>query len=161
MFYAGIGSRKTPAKVCSFFSRLSVRLSEIGFIVRSGGADGADIAFTKLVAPNCEIYLPGLVEDNAMVMASQFHPAWDRCSYYVKRLHARNCYQILGDDLKTPSMFVACWTPDGAEKETTRDTGGTGQAIRLAVANNIPVFNFRNEKAMERLHKFLLERGVV
>lgn len=47
---------------------------------------------------------------------------------------ARNSYQILGPDLRTPADFVVCWTPDGSETEDQRTplTGRTGQAIALA-----------------------------
>jgi hypothetical protein len=43
---------------------------------------------------------------------------------------------VLGHDLRSPSRFVVCWTADG------RATGGTGQAIRIAEAYAVPVFNF-------------------
>lgn len=65
------------------------------------------------------------------------------------KLHARNGYQILGDDLNTPVPFVLCWTVDGGP------TGGTGQAIRIAEDRGIPVFNlfFEEDRAdvMDRL----------
>jgi hypothetical protein len=64
-------------------------------------------------------------------------------------------HQILGDDLKTPVDFVLCWTPDGAETSTSYSTGGTGQAIRLAIANSIPVFNSHNADALQRLSEIL------
>ena len=39
---------------------------------------------------------------------------------------------------------MLCWTPDGAETETGYNTGGTGQAIRLAIQQGIPVINMFN-----------------
>ena len=74
-----------------------------------------------------------------------------------KKLQARNSHQVLGDSLRDPVAFVVCWTTDGAEtlKETGRHTGGTGQAIRLADACNIPVFNLCKMGAEERLWAFL------
>lgn len=47
----------------------------------------------------------------------------------------------------TPVGWVLCWTPDGAAEgiETSRATGGTGQAIRLASAHGIPVYNLARE----------------
>ena len=67
-------------------------------------------------------------------MAAEFHPAWDRCSRGARALHARNCHQVLGWDLKTPSEFILCWTKDG------KASGGTGQAMRIAKAFNIPIY---------------------
>ena len=62
---------------------------------------------------------------------------------------ARNTYQVLGLDLMSPVDFVICWTPLG------RDDGGTGQAIRIANAHNIPVYNTRNKDAVEALLSIL------
>ncbi len=61
-------------------------------------------------------------------------------------LQARNCYQILGEDLKTPSLFVVCWHTG---------SGGTTQAVRLARKHNIPVFNLYVDKDKTDLKKFL------
>ena len=65
------------------------------------------------------------------------------------RLMARNCYQVLGKDLETPSEFIICWTKDG------QATGGTGQALRIAKKNNIPVFNLYNPDATEQLKDYI------
>jgi len=68
----------------------------------------------------------------------------------------------MGVDLKTPVSFVLCWTPDGAETTTDPDhTGGTGQAIRIANANAIPVFNLFHKDALERLKTHLEGLGIL
>jgi hypothetical protein len=77
-----------------------------------------------------------LFRDDWAAHAARFHPAWDKCSPYAKRLHARNSAIMLGHDLGTPVNFVLCWTKDGGA------TGGTGQALRIAAALGIPVFNW-------------------
>lgn len=48
---------------------------------------------------------------------------------------ARNAHQLLGNSLKSPSLFILCWTDGG------RVTGGTGQALRMAPDLGIPVIN--------------------
>ncbi len=73
----------------------------------------------------------------------------------AKKFHARNVQQVLGKNLDTPTKFVVCWTPDGAEQRTSNKTGGTGQAIRVAISNNIPVFNLYNEGRLEELKSSL------
>lgn len=149
MFYTGIGSRETPRKILNIMYQLASALSEKGYTLRSGGAHGADTAFEEGCNDthgNKEIYLPWknfngrsstlyspTVE--AMNRASQIHPAWHLCKPSVKKLHARNCHQIMGIDLKTPSRFVICWTKDGL------DIGGTRTAIVMAKEEQIPVFN--------------------
>ena len=44
--YAGIGSRITPTPVLDLMRRISARLSSIGYTLLSGGAAGADSAFS-------------------------------------------------------------------------------------------------------------------
>jgi hypothetical protein len=150
-YYAGIGSRKTPANFLEKFEKIGAFLAKKGYVLRSGGANGADSAFERgcdSVSGEKEIYLPWKgfngnespfhnVSDNAIKMAEKFHPAWHKVSNAGKLLHARNCYQILGNDLRTPSSFVVCWTPK---------TGGTQQAIRVAKAHNVLVLNFFSRK---------------
>jgi len=166
-FYTGIGSRAAPQWVLESFSSLARQLELDGWILRSGGADGADSAFESGIELNAkEIYLPwpgfngraGLIPDRfawseAERIASNVHPAWAYLKPAVRKLHARNVFQVLGADLATPSAFVLCWTPDGAEseKQCSQKTGGTGTAIALASRHGIPVLNFANAHAAERL----------
>ena len=150
IIYAGIGSRETPDDVLSLMTRLGKFLSEKNIILRSGHAGGADLAFENgcdaANKANKEIWIPWKGFNNsdskfivsnpeAFKMASEIHPAWDRCSDGAKKLHARNMHQILGTDLKTPCNFVICYTKNGLL------SGGTAQAMRLAEKYNIPVFN--------------------
>lgn len=116
------------------------------YILRSGGADGADLAFEKGVVSQKEIWLPWknfnknhstlLPSHEAFELASTIHPVWNRLKRPAQHLHARNCHQVLGKDLKTKSRFVLCWTENGEIK------GGTATAIKLAINNHIPVLNF-------------------
>lgn len=144
MCYAGIGSRKTPHDVLEGMRRLAAYLDTAGFVLRSGGADGADTAFED-GAVCAQIFLPWKEFNNntsalypptpeAFEMAAKFHPAWGKCSRGARALHARNCHQVLGLSLNEPSKFVACWH-DG--------TGGTLQAVRIANAYDIQVFNLK------------------
>ena len=68
-------------------------------------------------------------------IASEVHPAWDRCNEWARGMHSRNCHQILGYDLQSPVDAVVCWTPDG------KIQGGTATAIRISMKYDIPVFN--------------------
>ena len=67
--------------------------------------------------------------------AAAHHDAWHACRPAVRKLHARNAAVVLGMELDDPVSAVVCWTPRG------RAVGGTGQAIRMAKAAGIPVFN--------------------
>lgn len=114
-------------------------------ILRSGGARGADRAFEAGVTDESlkQIFYKEDVCDEALYIAKQHHPSWKDCSESARALHARNVYQILGRNLDSPTRLVLCWTPDGSTGEyTSRKTGGTGTAIRIAYARGIRVYNF-------------------
>lgn len=149
-YYAGIGSRETPENVMEIFRDIAELMdTKYDFILRSGHADGADIAFEQgcdRVYGGKEIYLPWsgfngsdsklVVKDiRAFEIAEKFHPYWHNLKDGAKKLQARNSHQVLGEDLETPSSLVLCWTKNG------KGSGGTGQAIRIANEYNIPVFD--------------------
>lgn len=152
IYYAGIGSRKTPTDVIIKMETVGKACASMGMILRSGGAEGADEAFERgcdLLGGTKEIFLPfkgfrrnpsdlyGTTKA-ARDIARQFHPAWSRLSNTGWDFMGRNSYQVLGPNLDTPSAFIVCWTPSG------KVTGGTGQAMRIAKAYNIPILNFGN-----------------
>ena len=159
--YAGIGSRDTPLLVLKLMRQCATKLHSMGYILRSGGAKGADTAF-ELGVPDDrkEIFLPWpnfnchdseYTEPSleAFVVASQHHPAWERCGGSARALHARNVHQVLGDNLVKPVKFILCYTMDG------KDSGGTGQAIRIARARNIPVINMHDPEWRKDIRRVL------
>lgn len=146
--YAGIGSRSTPPHILDLMSAIAYTLARDGWKLRSGAADGADSAFESGALDGLgavEIWLPWsrfnghpsplIPSPAAFEMAARFHPAWAACSRGARALHARNCHQVLGPDLTSPVSFVLCWTPSGS------GSGGTGQALRIARAHSIPIFD--------------------
>ena len=169
--YTGIGSRRTPEDVLVRMREIAARLAREGFTLRSGGADGADTAFedgARSGGGQREIYLPwagfngrqgGIVRQSlgAEALARSVHPAWATLTPAVRRLHVRNCHQVLGLDLLTPSLFVVCWTPDGCTgiSSRTRVTGGTATAILVAERYAVPVFNLHDAGAEARLERAL------
>jgi hypothetical protein len=153
--YAGIGSRRTPPDVLALMHRLAWELAATGWTLRSGAADGADSAFedgATAVGGSVELYLPWrgfrqrttarLHEPSAGAyeVAARFHPAWPRLRSAVRRLHARNAHQVMGASLDDPVAMLVCWTPDAA------GGGGTGQAIRVARAHGISVFDMADPR---------------
>lgn len=147
--YAGIGSRQTPTVILQQMTFIGAMLAKQGYILRSGGAEGADSAFENgcnLERGLKEIYLPWdgyngrkssdpKPNKEAYDLAARFHPAWDRLRPGVQTIMARNGYQIFGANLTNPVSFVVCYTPNGA------GSGGTGQALRMAHAAGIPVID--------------------
>jgi len=157
-YYAGIGSRETPIKICQLMTRIARQAAKDGYTLRSGGADGADLAF-EAGASLKEIYVPWLgfngskstllPTPEAFEMAAKFHPAWNRCSRGARALHARNCHQVLGHGLKTPVERVICWTLNAS------GSGGTGQAIRIAKAHNI-IIDDLGDPEIEKIYRISL-----
>ena len=151
MRYAGIGARATPAAVLADMETMAGWLARTGWHLSSGGADGADAAFAAGApagqrtvwlpwrgynghrGPDCRV-LPEAELSACIGIAAPLHPAWERCSPAVRKLHARNA-AVLGLTLDRPVDAVVCWSERGAV------TGGTGMAIRIAEARGIPVFN--------------------
>lgn len=149
MIYSGIGSRETPHDIRTKMVSIARTHAELGWTLRTGGADGADQAFglgAQMHKGPFELYLPwqrynghnGIVppfNKQACDMAAYFHPAWGRCTEGAKKMHIRNVYIILGVNLNVPSDFVVCWTPGGNRG------GGTGQALRIAEHFKIPIID--------------------
>lgn len=151
-YYAGIGSRETPPEFEAMMQNLASKLEDMNYILRSGGAQGADTFFEQGVKDpkNKEIYLPWKnfnnnkspyfkVSKEAIQLAKKYHPLGEELKYPSTLFMCRNCYQVLGLDLKTPVEFIVCWTHAGL------DSGGTGQALRIAKDLNIPVYNLAKD----------------
>lgn len=151
-YYAGIGSRETPPNILRVMERLGKKLALEGWILRSGGARGADSAFHKGcldVSGDAEIFNAQHATPESLELAAKYHPNWSACSDYAKRLHARNEMILLGKDLDTPVSAIICWTPRG------NISGGTGQALRMAADYNIVVRNLAIQEDLDRVLKYL------
>jgi hypothetical protein len=161
-YYAGIGSRETPPGIEPMIEEICNILPKFGYILRSGGAPGADSMFEKYSGDNKEIYLPWrgfndndseLYLDNmniefvqkAKSTAMKYHPRWNQLSLAAKKLMTRNSFQVLGPDLQSPVSFVVCWTPGG------KISGGTGQALRIAKDLSIPIFNLYDKDCLHKI----------
>lgn len=134
-----------------------------GAMLRSGGAGGSDASFEAgcdLARGYKEIYLPwkGFNENRshlyldildkakeAKAIAAKFHPIFDKLQQGAQKLHTRNVFQILGQDLQTPVDYVICWTSDGLA------SGVTGQAMRIAEHYKIRIFNLHNPETRAKI----------
>ena len=170
--YAGIGARATPAAVLADMGVMAAWLARTGWTLSSGGADGADSAFAAGApvgqrtvwlpwrgynghrGPDCRV-LSAAAMAACMQMAAGLHPAWDRCSPAVRKLHARNAAVLLGETLDRPVDAVVAWSSQG------RVEGGTGMTIRIAEASGIPVLNLGSMSPRTACeHLAAIRRGV-
>jgi hypothetical protein len=169
--YAGVGSRETPPDVLTLMEDIADSLAASGWTLRSGNAPGADQAFARghlrtLCNDRIEIYLPwasfeaeairgwqrAIVareapQGEAYEIARGFHPNWAALKGGGRALQARNVHQIVGRDVLRPDpvRFVMCWTP------SARGGGGTGQAIRIAKAYTVPVYDLADDAIRARI----------
>lgn len=155
MIYTGIGSRETPLHIQEEMTAIATHLFREKWLLRSGHAVGADQAFEK-GTERFVSYLPWFAFNKADMKDSRyrvppakdwmrltvtdFHPAPQKLSTGAYRMMLRNACQVLGDNGQRKSDVVICWTPNAG------GGGGTGQAIRIAKANNIPVIDMADSR---------------
>lgn len=166
-YYAGFGSRETPAETIQTMRNFAKVLAQVGFTLRSGHSGGADQAFedgAKLVpdalmeiwvpwlgfnnAPKGEPYKIALghpQEKNYAIIAERHHGNWGVCNPAAKQLLTRNVPIIMGEDLSTPVEFGICYSTG---------SGGTEHTTKIAARYNIPVFNLAKAGDLDRLMKF-------
>lgn len=92
-----------------------------------------------------------------LIHMKDIYKGWMFAKPYVMELHNRNMFQVLGQDLKTPSKFTVCYTKGRELKyeDTTKKTGGTGTAINASSLYNVDVFNLSVDEHYTRLQKFI------
>lgn len=178
-YYTGIGSRETPKETLDLMREYSRIMALKGWSFRSGGADGADTAFSdgwldasnKAEIPNGEVYLPWdgfnnlrkgntncvLVTDKEIIQKAQeilqtVHPAYDRLTRGPLALHTRNVFQVLGKDLQTPSKGVVAYAKIDSKGNPM---GGTATAIKIALMHSIPVRNLYKEEDRKFIEEFV------
>ncbi len=170
-YYAGIGSREIDYRTSMVMQRIASLLEKKDFILRSGGANGADNAFEigvksrfnmnihlphksfngRYAGSNGYIYLDDTTSENYRLAyeSLKFHPSGFKISASPKNFMIRNFFQVCGYIGESNSEFIVCWTKGGANGyniKTTRDDGGTGQAIRIASSLDIPVYNLKDPR---------------
>lgn len=176
--YAGIGSRQTPEDIQDIMYEWALTHAD-KHVLRSGHAEGADLAFEQGVLQHLQDHGTGIAEiyypwpsfnegrpigynirieparvspsADAMEMAARYHPSWKYLRYGAKKLMARNCHQVLGMNLDDPVEYVICWTPDGSLDGKGPKCGGTGQALRMAHDLGIKVYNLQREDHFDEI----------
>lgn len=151
--YAGIGSRQTPPEVLRCMYALAYDLADDGWMLRSGGAAGADTYFEEGASAANEDLVDIFGSDwgNGSTRARSIAqsvinalnhedgesiPPLSRMKRVTQGLIARNMAIILGGELDDPCSFVICWTPNGEL------VGGTRYALKLAQQRSIPIYNY-------------------
>ncbi len=180
-YYAGIGSRKLPEAAEKLCIEYAYKLGVLGYVLRSGGADGADDAFETTCIYNgseADIFLPRagfngitdervaavnyiLPDSDQMITSRQIMketgiiPWWDRMDQSSKEFHSRNVNQVMGRyDSDEPVVDLVVYY---APHENGQPKGGTRTAVMLAKTLDKPVFNLMFEEDIKRLDTFIEE----
>jgi len=144
--YTGVGDHKVaeiPQQRLVDTTVIARTLETWGFFLRSGGATGFDTAFERgVVDPNhMKIYdkdtnlnVSEELWSKAVEIALRNHKYPQNAMKFIRWL-GRNPFQVLGDNLDQPSLFLICWTANG------KDIGGTGTTMRVAKEYNVPIYN--------------------
>jgi hypothetical protein len=155
-YVACIGSRILDIEEQKLCFRIGQFLSQ-GYIIKTGNAKGADQAYARGVnsidPSKVRLYLPwkdynigNVVEGNVIAclkpkikwysVVKDLHLTYDTLSYGAKTLHARNVGIVEDVD------FVVAFP-------NKTNGGGTVMGIRIALKNNITVYNLRENKDLE------------
>jgi hypothetical protein len=167
--------------VLAQLEEIAAHLARLAGVLRTGMSPGADQAFYRGALAGggrVELYLPcpdfqaGARADEehgrvrvvpqptaaALALAPRFHARldgrdWEELRACEQALLARDAHEVLGKDLDSPAAFVACWTPGGDRGGRDPRSRGTGQALRIAAARSLPVFNIANRDDLEAVRQ--------
>ena len=161
-----IGSRETPEDVLELMNDIMQKFIDMNYIVRSGGADGADHVATMHAPDNQrEIYIPwdgfnGLYHNGKDILRWDFSPVKKDATATAQEVrdmlgaprleksshinfHSRNMMQVLGYNLDKPTNLILCYTRNGEMR------GGTASALMLAKALDIQIINLGDKETLE------------
>lgn len=165
--YVITGNADTPADVLEKFRELALKLESMGFIARTSAFEGPDQIVDKVLQIK-EIHLPwspfneresklSFSSKNSLEIAEAFHPSFSGLKPGVQKFLSKNVRMALGNNLKSPALFLVCYSQDGAESaaEKSIKTGNIGHLIAVCSAIPIPIFNFGKPDAEQRLLNYL------
>ncbi|MGI9211236.1 MAG: hypothetical protein ACR2HF_02085 [Methylococcaceae bacterium] len=166
--YAVAGNKETPSRWLEWGSQMAEKLDAAGFTLRTGGGGLSLEEVFESYASHKELHLPwkGFNQKEstfvrthpyATELVKKVQPNFEGLKPSVQAIYARNAAVIYGGDLKSPVRFLITYTEDGVEngRDRTSQTGYAGMPIVLAGWLNIPVFNLKNDDAVQRLQRFV------
>ncbi len=188
-FWTGVGSRETPPDILLMMEFIGKLLTDLGYVMRSGGAEGADTAF----------YAGCKKSDKFYEATPEVFLSWDGMTAYGKKwyhdpkegyldAHRYDTWQAANAiALETRGSWERCgW---GGQQHHTRNVfqvigtdlaspsnflicwaqpvgkkgyvrGGTATAVKLAIQKHIEVFNLYHAEHYNRMVDFLDKHDV-
>lgn len=183
-YYTGVGSRNLTPSQLSLLEEIGKALASKGFTLRSGGADGTDIAFQKgacSVNPTkTEIWIPwktfnslplsqgSLSQANYVTISQEqtekagqwlcdtgIMPWWSNCKQSVQKLHSRNVHQVVGNEDTSSAPLSKVCIYAAEEDENDNVKGGTRTAVMASRFLNIPTYNILIDEQKDKLLRLL------
>lgn len=166
---ACIGPRfGVPADIIALMERMGKYLTEQGYTIKTGNAEGSDQAFARGgnqgIASRVHLYLPwptynkeAIHPSNRIITTSPSvdeataaanHPAWEKLSQGVRKLMTRNVSIIR----ETQQVLYY-------RDNVSPGRGGTAFGVRLAERFSIPTVNLWVTEERERVIKRLEKAG--
>jgi ribonuclease HI/ABC-type multidrug transport system fused ATPase/permease subunit len=176
--YAGIGDINIPDNIQKLIILLAEELANQGYVLRTGGAKGADTAFMEgcdKAHGKKEVFYPmdKHVNENTVAEAKSIHPKWESClnpekkrqedarakekGYKISkypfavRAHCRNMKIINGDQLNNKVEFTIAY------QDVNQTAGGTWQGIHYSEKLGIKVYNLYLEKDRNEIINLILK----
>lgn len=152
-----VGSRRAPFYIRQEAIELGEAFSELGYKARSGGALGMDTYWLCQYDPElATVYRHDDRSYDARTVNTTRLGAFDEAIDIINRivphiaymdatarlLHYRNAFQVLGDDLRSPSDYLLYWSP----LKNGVPVGGTKTAVLLAKRVGIPVLHLEHDR---------------
>lgn len=165
--YIMTSGRDVPKHIVEQMVELSRSIKESGYVLRIGGLEGGDNVLGEL-DKDAELYLPWknfsdkvsklyFSTEECLALASKFNAKFNEINNSMRSFLGMYTRMVLGKDLKSRVNFIICWTPDGAEDSSsiTTKTGLIAQAIGIASAMKIPVFNLNNADTVNKIKTYI------
>jgi len=170
-----VGSRKAPKHMLDLAYQIGYQLALSGEAMYSGGALGMDETWelgyhkagrTDLInvilpttnfnkrKPNDSFYTfigdyDIKLLEKADKLIQQVHDHYDKLNGFSYFAHIRNCFQVLGHDLESPSTETFLYAPISGSKVL----GGTSTAYEISKLHGIPTHNLAHRETMLELHE--------
>lgn len=172
-YWTGVGSRNVPDDVVKWLVTTAKIMNEIGFTLRSGGAEGSDTIFADQMDKGLtQIWHPWkgfgkrngaynsvVISDRSFAEARDFYlesgiiPWFDKMKQGAQKLHARNYYQVVGKRLLGEPLSEVCIYYVEMDKNL-EPKGGTRSAVMVARHYGVPCYNLGIQGDRDRLDAF-------
>lgn len=185
-YYTGVGSRDITQEEYRLLKQIGTRMSELGYWLRSGAADGSDSAFQHGACYDqeikTEIWIPWKSFQSELQQGTPYVnyyiptkdmfetarnffiekkiiPWYDNMPQGPKALHGRNYYQVVGFPSENNLSKVCIYCADESRKGDV--AGGTRSAVMVARYFSIPTYNIRIKEQKEELLSKLKIKGSI